>query len=65
MNTESKPAPQRFLTFTMNCQKLGRLAPIKTNNWQLEQSGPMPAIHFRGICECGEEHVGFCHVELG
>jgi len=64
MPTEPQALTQQFLTFTINCQKLGRLAPIKTNNWQLEQFGPMPAIHFRGVCECGEEHVGFAHVVL-
>jgi hypothetical protein len=65
MTSESAAPVRQFLTFTINCSKLGRLAPIKTNNWQLEQSGPMPAVHFRGICECGDEHVGFCHVVLG
>jgi hypothetical protein len=64
MTTESDAPARQFLIFTINCQKLGRAVPLKTNNWQLEQSGPMPAIHFRGVCECGDEHVGFAHVSL-
>ena len=53
------------LTFTIHCEKLRRAVPLRTDNWALEQDGPMPTVHFRGRCECGNDHFGRAHVVLG
>ena len=45
------------LTFAVNCEKLGKVK-LETCDWWPEPDGDNEEIHYRALCQCGNEHVG-------